>query len=69
MKDWEINRVNELYRQLDQLKLENTQLREQATDLKLVLERVDQLMSRVIRLEDRLSQPAPAPKKRVIKGK
>ena len=33
MKDWEVNKVNELYEQLDQLKRRNAILEEQVMDL------------------------------------
>lgn len=52
MKDWEVRKVNALYADLDKLKQENDQLKsrlfERGARLQEILERLDQLETRVI---------------------
>lgn len=51
MKDWEVRRVNELYKQIDQLKAENQRL-EQVVEMSSIGERLDVIEQKLDRLLD-----------------
>ena len=51
MKDWEVRRVNELYKQIDQLKAENQRL-EQVVEMSSIGERLDVIEQKLDQLLD-----------------
>lgn len=60
MKDWEVRKVNELYKQVDLLSAENQRLK-QAVELSAIGDRLDTIEDK---LDQLLSVKAPAKTKR-----
>ena len=44
MKEWEIQKVNELYREIDRLTKENQELRDTQQQLEVIESKLDQLL-------------------------
>lgn len=59
MKDWEIRKVNNLYKEIDDLRGENSKLR--ARDLKL--ESLEQKVDQIVSLLSEKTKPAAKAKK------